>query len=128
MAWHVLICINVGFPRQASTRLNARAVSFTQGVLSEAVMKKIENSPAAPISRRTLLAGGVAAGSATVLGASGAQAMIKVSQASVAYKTVASAGHNCGACKLFEAPAGCRFVDGPISPYCSCRIWLGKVG
>ena len=91
-------------------------------------MEKRNNSDSALLSRRKMLAAGVAAGSATVLAATGAKAMIKVSQASVAYKTTAANGHNCGACKLFEAPSNCRFVEGPISSDCSCRIWLSKIG
>lgn len=91
-------------------------------------MDKFRNNVSAPISRRTILAGGVAAGSASVLAATGAKAMVKVSRASVGYKTVATAGHKCGGCKLFEAPSSCRFVEGTISPDCSCRIWLNKIG
>jgi hypothetical protein len=91
-------------------------------------MEKFKNSASALLSRRKMLAAGVAAGSASVLAATGAKAMIKVSQASVAYETAAANGHNCGACKLFEAPSNCRFVEGPISSDCSCRIWLSKIG
>jgi hypothetical protein len=91
-------------------------------------MDKFGNAVSAKISRRMMLAGGVAVGSASMVAATGAKAMIKVSQASVGYETGATAGHNCGACKLFEAPSSCRFVEGPISPDCSCRIWLNKIG
>jgi len=75
-----------------------------------------------------MLAGGIAAGAASMMGATGAKAMIKVSQASVGYRTAAMEGHNCGVCKLFEAPSSCHFVQGSISPDCSCRIWLSKIG
>ena len=91
-------------------------------------MGEFRNVSSARISRRTMLAGGVVAGSASLMAASGAKAMVKVSQASVGYKTEATAGRNCGACKLFEAPSSCRFVESPISPDCGCRIWLNKVG
>jgi hypothetical protein len=91
-------------------------------------MDKFSNFASAPMSRRRMLAAGVAAGSTSMLAATGAKAMIKVSQASVGYKTVAVNGHNCGACKLFEGPSSCRFVEGPVSSDCSCRIWLSKIG
>jgi hypothetical protein len=74
-----------------------------------------------------MLAGGVVAGAASLVAATSARAMIKVSQASVGYKPGARAGRNCGACKLFEAPSSCRFVEGPIGPDCACRIWLNKL-
>ncbi len=91
-------------------------------------MKKLTRPTSVPISRRSLLVAGVAAGSASMLAVTGAKAMIKVSKASVGYKTEAAEGHNCGACKLFEAPESCRFVDGAISRDCACRIWIGKIG
>jgi hypothetical protein len=91
-------------------------------------MDTIRNAIFAKPSRRTMLACGLAAGAASMAGVTGAKAMNKVSQASVGYKTAAMEGHNCGACKLFEAPSSCRFVQGAISPDCSCRIWLSKVG
>jgi hypothetical protein len=91
-------------------------------------MDKLRKMASAPVSRRKMLVAGVAAGSASLLAATGAKAMIKVSQASVAYKKVATGDHNCGGCKLFEAPSSCRFVEGPISSDCACRIWLNKIG
>ncbi len=75
------------------------------------------------ISRRVLLAGGVAAGSAHLLLATGAQATTKVSQAAAHFTTVASNNHNCGSCKHFLAPSSCRFVEGTVSSGCSCWIW-----
>jgi hypothetical protein len=76
----------------------------------------LKNAVFAKTSRRTMLAGGIAAAAASMIGATGAKAMNKASQASVGYKTAVMEGHNCGACKLFEAPASCRFVQGSISP------------
>lgn len=103
-------------------------VAGYRGALWEFVMDTLKNAVFAKTSRRTMLAGGIAAGAASLMGATGAKAMIKVSQASVGYKKASMEGHNCGVCKLFEAPSSCRFVQGAISPDCSCRIWLSKVG
>ena len=74
-----------------------------------------------------MLAGGVVIGSAAFLPATAAQAT-KVSKATVRYQTASAGSHKCGDCKLFLAPADCRFVEGPIASDCSCWIWLGKVG
>jgi hypothetical protein len=78
------------------------------------------------ISRRMLLAGGVAAGSATLLAATDANAKVKLTKDSVKFATTATNGHNCGSCKLFLAPSDCMFVQGGTSATCSCWIWQGK--
>jgi len=96
------------------------------GVVSEDIMTKPNTLRSAPISRRLLLAGGVAAGSATVLAASNAHATVKVPKEAVKFSTMASNGHTCGSCKQFLAPSDCRFVQGPTGPDCSCWIWQGK--
>jgi hypothetical protein len=91
-------------------------------------MKNLGNKDSARISRRELVAAGLAAGSAALLPASGAKAMTKVSKAAVHFTETASNGHNCGACKNFMAPSSCRFIDGAISKDCSCWIWSSNVG
>lgn len=103
-------------------------VAGSHGASREVVIDTLKTAVFAKTSRRAMLAGGIAAAAASMIGATDAKAMNKVSQASVGYKTAVMEGHNCGACKLFEAPASCRFVQGAISPDCSCRIWLSKVG
>jgi hypothetical protein len=95
---------------------------------SEAVMKDSSNIGSAEISRRTLLAGGIAVGAAPLLFATKASATVKVSQAAVHFRTAANTDHNCGACKHFLAPSSCRFVEGSISSDCSCWIWTSKIG
>ncbi len=91
-------------------------------------MKQSSNAGSSRISRRAMLAGGVAIGSASILPAAAANATAKVSQATVRYQIASAGSHKCGDCRLFLAPADCRFVEGPISSDCSCWIWLGKVG
>jgi len=79
------------------------------------------------ISRRMLIVGGVAAGSASLLAAADAHASAKVQKSAVRFSPVATvAGHSCGTCKLFKAPSDCLFVQGPVSQDCSCWIWRDK--
>ncbi|MCW2275865.1 hypothetical protein GJ654_16000 [Rhodoblastus acidophilus] len=88
-------------------------------------MKNVDQSKG--VSRRMLLTGGVAAGSAALLAATGAQAQVKVPKSAVRFSSVAAAaGHTCGGCKSFLAPSECMFVQGETSPDCSCWIWRGK--
>lgn len=83
--------------------------------------------PSKGVSRRMLLARGVAAGSATLLAATGAQAHVKVPKSAVRFSSSATAsGHTCGGCKAFLAPSACMFVQGATSSDCSCWIWRGK--
>lgn len=95
-------------------------------------MKHSGKFGSAPISRRTLVAGGIVAGSASLLLPTDASATAKVSQSAVHFKVAANGaptdGHSCGACKHFMAPSSCRFVEGSISSDCSCWIWTSKVG
>ncbi|MGO9741844.1 MAG: hypothetical protein ACLPN5_10105 [Roseiarcus sp.] len=91
-------------------------------------MKNSSNTGSAAISRRTLLAGGIAAGSVPLLLATKANATVKVSQAAVHFETTAKNDHNCAACKHFMAPSSCRFVEGTVSSDCSCWIWTSKLG
>jgi secreted PhoX family phosphatase len=92
-------------------------------------MKNSSNIGSAAISRRALLAGAVAAGSAPLLLATSASsATTKVSQAAVHFRIAANTDHNCGACRHFMAPSSCRFVEGTISSDCSCWIWTSKLG
>ncbi|MCW2283273.1 hypothetical protein M2323_001042 [Rhodoblastus acidophilus] len=86
-----------------------------------------KGDPSKGVSRRLLLTGGVAAGSAGLLAATGAQAQVKVPKSAVRFSSAATiAGHTCGGCKSFQAPSACLFVEGKTSPDCSCWIWRGK--
>ena len=91
-------------------------------------MKKANDNGSSAISRRTLLAGSLAAGAAPLLLATKADATVKVPQAVVHFKTAANTDHNCGACKHFLAPSTCRFVEGTVAADCSCWIWTHKLG
>jgi hypothetical protein len=91
-------------------------------------MKNSTNVGSTAISRRTLLVGSIAAGSAPLLLATKANATVMVSQAAVHFKVAANTDHNCGACRHFMAPSSCRFVEGTMSSDCSCWIWTSKLG
>jgi hypothetical protein len=73
-----------------------------------------------------LLAGGAAAGSASMLAATSAHATAKVPKEAVKFVALAANGHNCGSCKQFLAPSDCKYVQGPTGPDCSCWIWQSK--
>lgn len=96
-----------------------------------------ENKPlagmlhACPVSRRQMLRGtAITAGAATLaaatLGASGARAQTKISQAQAGYQATPKDGHACNTCALFAAPASCNAVDGTISPSGWCKLYQKK--
>jgi len=90
-------------------------------------MKNSSNIGSAEISRRTLMAGCIAAGSIPLLLATKANATVKVSQAAVHFEIAGNTDHKCSACKQFMAPSTCRFVEGTTSSGCSCWIWTKKL-
>ena len=89
-------------------------------------MNKIHTLGSSQVSRRMLLTGGLAAGSASFLAATDANATVKVPKTSVRFSAASSSGKNCGSCKLFIAPSDCMFVQGPTNPEGTCWIWSSK--
>ncbi len=82
-----------------------------------------KNGTSAPVTRRTLLRGGVA-GVATFFAAGTNQAeAAKFTQKAVFYRPRPSLGQKCSNCLLFERPHACRSVAGYISPEGWCVIW-----
>jgi hypothetical protein len=78
------------------------------------------------LSRRVLLQSAAAAvGGAAVVAARSisAPAAIKISKTAVAYQDHPQDDKSCGKCRQFQAPDGCKIVDGPISPQGFCRIF-----
>ena len=89
-------------------------------------MSDPKSSRSMTLSRRALLS---ACGAAPALLAVGAFASPpKVSQASVAFLDAPRGDKHCGNCRLFQKPASCLDVQGPITEHCSCRIWLPNLG
>ena len=91
-------------------------------------MRELVNIGSAKVSRRSLLVGVAAVGSAPILAMSVTPAMAKMSQAAVAYQDSPKGDRNCAGCNLFQPPSACKTVDGTISPNGWCKIWVKKVG
>jgi hypothetical protein len=77
-------------------------------------------------SRRSLLRGVAAAGSATALAVSVEAAMAKTAQSAVAYQTSPNGDRSCAICTNFQPPSDCKLVEGPISPGGWCKLWAKK--
>jgi hypothetical protein len=84
------------------------------------------NNPSSQCSRRCLLFGAV-----TVIGAAAgvfseatsAAAVMKISEAAVAYQDHPNGDRQCSKCAEFEPPSSCKMVAGTISPQGYCRIF-----
>jgi hypothetical protein len=81
-----------------------------------------------PISRRAALAGTV-----LVLGAGAAATWVrpaaaqqKIAQTLALYQATPKGNDHCGVCSNFQAPNGCKFVDGTINPSGWCQLFVPK--
>ena len=81
-----------------------------------------------PVSRRHFLQAGAVAGGAIIGLRSGTAhaATAKVAQGTVSYQTSPKGPARCGTCSFFQAPSGCNFVNGPISPTGWCMLYKAK--
>ena len=52
----------------------------------------------------------------------------KVAQKAVQYQDSPKDGKRCDGCNLFVAPNACKSVDGAISPFGWCVLWVKKAG
>ena len=80
------------------------------------------------ISRRIFLQGGAAATGAIIgLRAAGSEAATaKVGKDAVSYQMSPKGPARCGTCAYFQAPSGCNYVNGPISPTGWCVLYKPK--
>ena len=80
------------------------------------------------VSRRTFLHAGAAATGAIIgLGAARSDAATaKVAKDTVNYQMTPKGPARCGTCSYFQAPSGCNFVNGPISPTGWCVLYKPK--
>ncbi len=84
------------------------------------------------VSRRRLivLGGGLtcAAGTLVAAAAAGAQtaAAKKMSQATAGYQPKPMGKAKCDLCSLWQSPASCKLVLGPISPSGWCNLYAAK--
>ena len=69
-----------------------------------------------------------AAGSVTVLGAGAnwAAAQAKISKSKVDYQEQPKGNERCDNCINFEAPSGCKVVEGEVSSQGWCRAYAPK--
>jgi len=80
----------------------------------------------ADVSRRSLLNGAARAAGAMALVATtmtAAQAG-KMSQKSASYQGSPKGGERCDNCRLWQAPAACRSVEGPIAAKGWCALYV----
>jgi hypothetical protein len=95
--------------------------------LKENVMTEAEKVSSMQLSRRCLMYGVVcAAGATAILGTADSAMAEKIAQKTVAYQETPKGDQNCANCILFEAPTGCKAVDGTISPQGWCNLWAKK--
>jgi len=76
------------------------------------------------MSRRTVLF--AAAGAMPALALMSGPADAKIQQAAVHYQTDPKDGKQCDGCNFFQAPNGCKQVDGEIVPTGWCLLWVKK--
>ena len=76
------------------------------------------------VSRRTVLL--AAAGVAPLLALATTPAEAKMTEAAVKYQATPKDGKQCDACNFFEAPNGCKMVDGDIAATGWCLLWVKK--
>jgi hypothetical protein len=88
-------------------------------------MPEQPRSWSAPLSRRSLLRSAVGSAGGAILCArpNPANAAIKISQKAVAYQDHPEGDKRCEKCAQFQAPNGCKMVDGAINPQGYCRIF-----
>ena len=88
-------------------------------------MPEEPRSWSAPLSRRSLLRSAVGSAGGAILCArpNAAAAAIKISQKAVAYQDHPEGDKRCDKCAQFQAPNGCKMVDGTINPQGYCRIF-----
>jgi len=81
-------------------------------------------------SRRGFLGGAAVGGGALLgiglLGSEAQAATAKVSPQTVSYQAKPNGNARCGTCAFFQAPSGCKFVQGAINPSGWCMLYKAK--
>jgi hypothetical protein len=79
------------------------------------------------VSRRALLRGvAIAAGGAAIAVGTTMPAQAKMTQKAAGYQDKPNNGAACATCALFQSPAGCTLVEGPIGANGWCRFYSKK--
>jgi hypothetical protein len=76
------------------------------------------------LSRRSLLRRAVGATGVLAATLNPALAQPKISKVAVNYQDHPDGDKRCDKCVQFQPPDACKVVDGPISPWGSCRIFV----
>jgi hypothetical protein len=83
------------------------------------------------MSRRCLLGNAACAaglGAAGMLGMTMTAQAAKMTQSSAAYQATPKGNQRCDNCTLFQKPAACVSVEGPIAPAGWCSLYVPKRG
>jgi hypothetical protein len=83
------------------------------------------------MSRRGLLSNAACAagvGAAGMLGMTMTAQAAKMTQSSAAYQATPKGNQRCDNCALFQKPAACVSVEGPIAPAGWCSLYVPKRG
>ena len=83
------------------------------------------------ISRRRLIGGaalvaGAASGLLSALAAGPAVASAKLSQKAAGYRNKPMGKTQCDNCAVWQGPASCKLVEGPLSPSGWCNLYNAK--
>ncbi|MFA5965629.1 MAG: high-potential iron-sulfur protein [Sphingomonas sp.] len=80
------------------------------------------------LSRRTLLRFAIAGSGALIAATVATQAVAgsKIAKKAVRYQDTPKGNARCDNCRQWQAPAGCKLVDGTISPSGWCSIYAPK--
>jgi len=77
------------------------------------------------MSRRCLLGNAAcAAGAAAIFGTTMTAQAAKMSQKNAAYQATPKGNQRCDNCTLFQKPAACVSVEGPIAPAGWCSLYV----
>ena len=76
------------------------------------------------LSRRSLLRSAVGATGVLAATLNPALAQPKISKVAVNYQDHPDGDKRCGKCLQFQAPDGCKMVDGQVSAQGYCRIFM----
>jgi hypothetical protein len=79
------------------------------------------------ISRRCLLSNAAgAAGAAATLATTMTANAAKLSQKAAGYQNSPKGNQRCDNCALWQPPASCKSVEGPIAPQGWSKLWVPK--
>jgi hypothetical protein len=119
---HEIVSPTIGEPRGFASALTAPHNNLMEDRMTQE--RALANGGA---SRRDFLVAAAAVGGATLVGfASSPAEAAKMSQKAMAYRPSPNGNQRCDNCANFEPPAGCKLLDGSISPAGWCILYRAK--